>query len=135
MKDTTSLGDLTEWEVALALTRAGKKLLRPASSASRFDLAIDNGDGSITRVQCKTGQLKRGFIVFRLYSMSGHRGTQGRPYSVEVDAYGVYCPATKQAFLVPVAALAGQTGSATLRVAPALNGQRKRTRRAEDFLI
>jgi hypothetical protein len=66
MKDTTSVGDLSEFEVATALMRTRKRVLRPLSAGLRYDLAIDNGDGTVVRVQCKTGILRNGFHVPRL---------------------------------------------------------------------
>lgn len=135
MKDTTSLGDLAEWKVATALMESGKKVLRPVSNASRYDLVIDNGDGTFTRVQCKTGILRDGRVAFRLYSMSGHRGTIGRDYAGQVDAFGIYCPQNRQAYLVPMADIADRRGASCLRIQPARNGQLKRTRRAERYLI
>jgi PD-(D/E)XK nuclease superfamily protein len=75
VRDTSAQGDLTEVEVTLALMRDGRRVFRPLSSASRYDLLLDNGDGTFTRVQCKTGVLRRGAVVFRLYSVSGHRST------------------------------------------------------------
>jgi hypothetical protein len=57
-------GDLAEMEVATALMRAGMTVLRPVSSAGRYDLAIDAGGGAFTRVQCKTGILRKGRILF-----------------------------------------------------------------------
>lgn len=39
-RDTTGQGDETELAFALALTRAGRKLLRPLSSAARYDLLM-----------------------------------------------------------------------------------------------
>lgn len=134
MKDTTSRGDLAEWEVAAALIRDGRKLLRPMSSASRYDLAIDN-DGSFIRIQCKTGILREGRIEFRLYSMSGHRGTRGKTYEGQIDAFGVYCPQTRRAYLVPISELSGHSGSACLRISPARNGQVNGIRLARDFVI
>lgn len=134
-KDTTSVGDIAEWQVATALIEAGKKLLRPLSTASRYDLAIDNGDGSVTRVQCKTGILRDGRIIFRVYSMSGHRGTIAKTYEGQVDAFGVYCPQTRQSYLVPMSGFAPNAGSLCLRVAPAKNGQAKRVRLASDYVI
>ena len=50
MKDTTSVGDLTELEVATALMRTRKRVLRPLSAGLRYDRAIDNGDGTVVRV-------------------------------------------------------------------------------------
>lgn len=135
MKDTTSRGDLAEWKVATALIESGKKVLRPVSSASRYDLVIDNEDGTFTRIQCKSGVLRDGRVMFRLYSMSGHRGTVGRDYAGQVDAFGIYCPQNRQAYLVPMADIADKRGASCLRVEPARNGQRKRTRPAERYLI
>jgi hypothetical protein len=94
MRDTTSRGDITEFEIATALLRQGRKLLRPLSSACRYDLLIDNEDGTFTRIQCKTGILREGRVEFRLYSISGHR-PEAIAYSGQVDAFGVYCPQTR----------------------------------------
>ena len=85
MKNTTAQGDVTEWQVAAALVRRGKRLLRPLSSATRYDLLIDEEDGTFTRVQCKTGVLRNGCVVFRLYSVSGH-DTRSKGYVGLVDA-------------------------------------------------
>jgi len=49
VKDTTSRGDIAELQIAAALVRHGKRLLRPLSSASRYDLLIDYDNGTITR--------------------------------------------------------------------------------------
>src|SRR5439155_27203798 len=87
-KNTTARGELSEWEIALALARTGKNVLRPLSAGLRYDLAIDNGDGSITRVQCKTGILRNGVILFRTYNADGRR-PHGVRYFGQVDAFGV----------------------------------------------
>ena len=134
MKNTTGVGDATEWQVAAALVHAGKKLLRPLSSAMRYDFLIDEENGRFTRVQCKTGLLKDGHVVFRLYSVSGH-DTRSKHYAGQADAFGVYCPQTQRSYLVPMSAIAECRFFATLRVQPTKNGQRRRTRPAEDFEI
>lgn len=134
MKDTTTIGDVTEMEVATALVRSGKKLLRPLSAAARYDLVIDNEDGTFIRVQCKTGRLREGRVEFRLYSVSGHR-TQGVGYRGQVDAYGVYCPQIDAIYLVPVTAISACGAIATLRVEPARNGQTRGVRHAAEFTI
>jgi len=110
------------------------RVLRPISSASRYDLVIDHDDGRFTRVQCKTGILRHGCVVFRLYSISGH-DTRSKAYSGQIDAFGVYCPQTDRCYLVPMSAIAECRLFATLRVEPARNGQRLRTRPAEAFAI
>ena len=85
-------------------------------------------------MQCKTGILRHGRVLFRLYSISGH-DTRSKRYSGQVDAFGVYCPQTHRSYLVPMTAIAECRLSATLRVEPAKNGQRLRTRSAEEFVI
>ena len=134
MRDTTSRGDLAELAVATALVRSGKRLLRPLSSATRYDLAIDNEDGTFTRVQCKMGILRNGRVEFRIYSISGHR-TQPVSYRGQVDAFGVYCPGTTACYLVPMQAVANCGSVASLRVLPAKNGQARGLRLARDYIV
>lgn len=133
-KDTSGRGDIAEFAILLALSRMGKKILRPMSSAMRYDLLVDNEDGTFARIQCKIGTFRGGKIEFRLYSVSGHN-TVAKRYAGQIDAFGVYCPDTNAAYLIPMEAL-GQCGNlATLRLTPARNGQRKRIRNAAEFLI
>lgn len=132
MRDTTATGDVAEWQVAAALVRQGRKLLRPLSSATRYDFLIDHEDGTFTRVQCKSGVLRNGCVVFRMYSVSGHN-TRSRGYSGQVDAFGVFCHATNAAYLVPIKALGDCGNMASLRVAPTRNGQTLGVRDAATF--
>jgi hypothetical protein len=134
VKDTSGRGDIAESQVVAALVRQGKRLLRPLSSASRYDLLIDNEDGSYTRVQCKSGVLRNGCVLFRLYSVSGH-STRAKGYDGQVDAFGVYCAATGGTYLVPVAAIAKCGQMAALRIEPTRNGQRQLVRSAAEFVI
>src|SRR5439155_338776 len=90
---------------------------------------IDNGDGSITRVQCKTGILRNGVILFRTYNADGRR-PHGVRYFGQVDAFGVYCPQMRRAYLVPLSALA-TSGTAYLRVGSPRNGQARAGVRTE----
>jgi len=89
MRNTTALGDRSELEVAAALTRCGRNVLRPLSASLRYDLAVDNGDGTITRIQCKTGLLKDGAVYFRAHNPDARR-PNGVPYRGQVEAFGVY---------------------------------------------
>ena len=134
MKDTTSIGDLTEFEVVTALMRARKRLLRPLSAGLRYDLAIDNGDGPVARVQCKTGILRSGFITFRVCNTDSRR-PRGVPYKGQIEAFGVYCPQNRRAYLIPIEAIGSNVSTARLRVAPARNGQHQGIRLAESFEI
>jgi hypothetical protein len=133
-RNTSWRGDVTESQVAAPLTAAGHRLLRPLSSAARYDLAIDNGDASMMRIQCKTGVLRSGSIVFRAYSVSGHN-TRGVPYHGDIDAFGVYCPANRGVYLIPITAIPHARGMVCLRIDEAKNGQRHGIRWAAEFTI
>jgi hypothetical protein len=109
-------------------------VLQPISAASRYDLAVDNENGTLMRIQCKTGVLREGRIVFRVYSVSGHRSA-GKPYQGQVDAFGVYCEATRRTYLVPLAVIPEHRVMVCLRVLPSKNGQRIGVHMADDFLI
>jgi hypothetical protein len=131
---TSARGDLSEMEIATALMRAGMTVLRPLSSAVRYDLAIDSGNGRFIRVQCKTGVLRGGRILFRVCSTDA-RTPSGMPYRGQADAFGVYCPQTAGVYLVPMVAVADLGIVASLRVDRAKNGQTKRVRYAIDYEI
>lgn len=128
------MGDLSELEVAAALVRTGHKLLKPLSAAMRYDIAIDNGDGTVVRIQCKTGTLRDGRIVFRVCSRDARR-PGGVPYQGCVDAFGVFCPTTATCYLVPIAAVADCRTMGVLRIRPPRNNQQRGIRLASDFEI
>ena len=133
-RNTTGRGDLREFELITTLMRAGRTILRPVSAGLRYDLAIDNGDGTIWRVQCKTGILRDGAVEFRVANTDARR-PNGVAHHGQVEAFAVYCPQNRRAYLVPVLAVESTKGIARLRCRPARNGQRSRVRFAEPFEI
>ena len=133
LRNTTALGDRSELEVAAALTRSGRTALRPLSAGLRYDLAVDNNDGTIRRIQCNTGILKSGAVYFRAYNADGRR-PNGVPYRGQVEAFGVFCPQTGCVYVVPLAALAS-VSTARLRIGAARNGQVKGVLFAQDFVL
>ncbi|MDP9245675.1 MAG: group I intron-associated PD-(D/E)XK endonuclease [Chloroflexota bacterium] len=133
VRDTTAAGDLVELEVTLALMRNGRRILKPLSAGSRYDLLIDDGDRFI-RVQCKSGVMRAGRILFRVYSVNASRRAP-RTYQGEVDAFGVHCRDTGQCYLVPMEAVAAHRAMVALRVSPTLNRQARGVRHAQDFVI
>lgn len=132
MKDTTWRGDVAETQITAALVQTHSTVLRPLSNGLRYDLAIDRHDGTLLRVQCKTGVLRDGCITFRVCSPD-HRRPKGVSYEGQIDAFAVFCPGNGRSYLVPINAVAGRRERAMLRVSPARNGQRKRVRYAVDY--
>jgi len=136
MRNTSHVGEISRTQIIAALTLQGKSLLLPLGDHQRYDLAIDEG-GRLLRVQCKTGHLIRGAIVFNPCTINS-RGKEGgcirKAYSEEeIDLFGVYCPDNHRCYLVPVTATR-RTGC-SLRIEIPRNGQKTRIRWAEDYEI
>lgn len=132
MNNTKAVGNVTEAMVLAALTKAGHHVLIPWGDNLRYDLALDN-NGSFVRVQCKTGRLQNGAIVFSVASTVGRMGTGHRTYADEADMFGVYCPETDGVYLVPVVGCGNRECS--LRVTATKNNQRSGVRLAADYLV
>jgi PD-(D/E)XK endonuclease len=134
--NTTAKGDIAEQAVTLALMVAGKTVLKPVSNGLRYDLAIDNLDGTFTRVQCKTGIVKRdgGVVHFRACSADARR-PNGVAYHGQVDAFGVYCPEDGSVYLVPIDQLSGISTVVSLRLLPTKSGQEQGIRLAAAYRV
>jgi len=126
LRDTKSIGDLSEILFAGKLVLAGYRVALPLGENHRYDLIIEK-DNLLSRVQVKTGRLRNGALVFNCYSSHTHRkGPSTRGYRGEIDFFGVYCPGIDSAYLVPIADLARVGGS--LRLHPTKNGQQRHVR-------
>jgi PD-(D/E)XK nuclease superfamily protein len=83
-------------------------------------------------VQCKTGRLRNGAIVFSARSCRSNRNRiYVRSCTDEADVFVVHCPETERIYAVPV----GESGvlkEASLRVTAPANGQTKGIRWAAD---
>jgi PD-(D/E)XK endonuclease len=116
--------------VLSTLVSRGYRVLVPFGGGDPYDLAVDVG-GVFVRVQCKTGWETRGCIVFNCRSTDHGKGAL--PYTGRADVFGVYFPPTRGVYLVPISSVAEHEGR--LRLRPARNNQRQRTRPAADFEI
>jgi hypothetical protein len=75
MRNTSDVGEASRWQIIAALARRGKQLLLPVGDHLRYDLAIDD-EGTILRIQCKTGRLRNGAVRFATCSIDA-RSTRG----------------------------------------------------------
>src|SRR5262249_3137074 len=103
---------------------------------TRADLVIDDSQ-RLLRVQCKTGRLRNGAVVFATASTYGnHRNPQTarRPYSGQADLFAVSCPETSGVYLIPIADVP-TVAAATLRVARSRNNQHRSVRLAARYEI
>jgi hypothetical protein len=120
----------------LALRAVGFDVLIPFGENTRYDLAIDNGE-SLARVQCKTGRLYNGAVVWNTCSSYAHHPNpkpKKLDYHGEIEYFGVYCRETGSVYLVPIQDVPVMR-QASIRVEPARNGQRKFVREADPYEI
>jgi hypothetical protein len=104
MNHPKAIGDRSTLAMMLALSDAGYAVLVPFGENTRYDLVIDDGT-SLKRVQCKTGRLRHGAVRFAARSSYAHHPNPKmvvRDYLGQIDYFGVYCPDTGGAYLIPV---------------------------------
>jgi hypothetical protein len=131
-----AIGDRSVLALMLALEDAGIPFLVPFGENTRYDLVLELGT-ELARVQCKTGRLRNGAILFATCSCYGHHrnpATARRDYAGEVDYFAVYCPQTTGVYLIPISDLPVRVQGA-LRVTPPRNNQRRNIRFAADYEI
>jgi PD-(D/E)XK endonuclease len=125
------VGTRTEGAILSELLRRGYSVLLPFGPNQRYDLVLDI-DGSFMRVQCKTGRLRNGCVMFPAYSMrSNTRKSWRRDYKDDVELFLVYCPETGGIYAIPIEEATHTHG--TLRIDPTANGQDKGVRWARDY--
>src|SRR6516225_9436244 len=126
LRDTKSIGDLSELMVAAALARVGYLVSKPISENARYDLIIDK-DEKLSRVQVKTGRLRNGAILFNCYSVHARSEQRLRTYRGSIEFFGVYCSDTESVLLVPVDHVPLRC-NASLRWAATKNSQHSKVR-------
>jgi hypothetical protein len=112
-------GERSEAPILHALIASRRVVLMPWGTSQRYDFAIDDGDGRITRVQCNTGVYRDGAVFFR---SADRRRPMGDPYLGQIDAFAVYSSQLHAAYLVPIADIPVRQ-LAALRIEPPANGQ------------
>lgn len=133
---TKVVGDRTEAHVLASLLDHFEIVLLPFGENHRYDMLIDD-DGRFMRVQCKTGRLVNGCVIFSTCSYTYHHPSNrgSRPYKHDyrgqADLFGVYCRELDAVYLIPVDDVGVNQGS--LRVTHARNAQQRGIRWAGDY--
>jgi hypothetical protein len=111
--------------------KRGYRVLVPFGSNHRYDFVLDLEDRFL-RVQCKTGRIRSGAILFSARSVQVNtRRSYTRTYAGEVDLFAVYCPQNSRVYAVPAEDATATTG--TMRIDPPANNQAKGIRWAADY--
>jgi PD-(D/E)XK endonuclease len=130
------IGDRSTLAIILALQEQGWATYLPFGENTRTDLVIERG-GKLSRVQCKTGRLRNGSVVFAPCSTYGHHRDPRvvrRTYEGEVDEFAVFCPELGSVYLVPIDEVRAKSALA-LRIDSPRNGRRQGIRWAAGYEI
>lgn len=129
MAHTKTKGDISEAMIAARLLQSGKAVSKPMGDNQRYDLIVDDGI-KLLKVQCKTGRLKAGAVLFATCS-----STNKDMYVGQVDLFGVYCPELDSVYIIPMADCLDVTREKSLRVVPTKSGQVAGTTLASKYKI
>ena len=124
-------GNLTEARILAAFVAAGYLVSVPFGSGHKYDFVVDDSI-RLLRVQCKTGRVKSGVLLFNAYSQSGN-GSVKMAYRGLADLFAVLNPDTDKVYTVRVDDV-GVT-EVSLRLSATLNNQSQRIRWADSYIL
>ncbi len=138
-RNTKCIGRHAEAVIIAKLLEVGYNVLVPyLGENSRYDLVIEDANGELWRIQCKSGKQHRSqeYIEFNASSSYYHHKKEGttwgrKSYHGQIDYFAVYCPDTRCVYLIPVDHIPNTEGR--LRLLPTRNGQEKNIRWAKDY--
>jgi hypothetical protein len=136
MRHPKDIGNRTTLAVMYALQLQRWPFAVPFGENTRYDLIVDVGS-MLRRVQCKTGRLRSGGVVFNTCSSYGHHHNPKqvkRDYQGEIDDFAVFCPELGSVYLIPIDDVTARR-VATLRVDRPRNNQYARVRLAAQYEI
>jgi len=82
MKDTVRIGAITETKAILRFLELGYNVFTPFGDGSKCDLIIQDTNGILSRVQCKTSRFNLKSEVFNAYSTNRTRSIGGKKVRV-----------------------------------------------------
>jgi PD-(D/E)XK nuclease superfamily protein len=129
---TDQKGAVAEAWVAATALEHGIGVWRPLAD-ERVDLILDLRP-KLLRVQCKWSKRLDDVIYVRCYRNRRNADGLLRQYYTrdDVDAFAVYCPDVRRAYLIPFEAVPPR-GTLLLRLEPTRNNQKAGIRWAADF--
>jgi hypothetical protein len=122
------IGEKTEAIILAELIKRDYAVSVPFGYNHRYDLVIDQ-NGSFSRIQCKTGWIKDGKIIFNAQSSNNYTN-QRKGYHGDADVFLVFCPETDKVYWIQVEEVGA---SPYLRIEPTKNNQSKGVRWAKDY--
>lgn len=93
-------GERSEIIIIASLVKKGFSVSLPFGNNQRYDLILDDGE-NLFKIQCKTGILKRGCVIFKTCSTNGFTHKQ-KTYKGQIDFFMVYCPQNNKIYKIPI---------------------------------
>jgi len=93
-------GNISEAIILAFLLKSGHSVSIPFGNNSRYDMILDNGK-TLSKIQCKTGRLVNGCVVFKTTSTNGFTGKKTN-YINDIDFFIVYCPELNSIYKIHV---------------------------------
>jgi hypothetical protein len=130
--DTNRIGEISEAAIIVRFLQLGYTVLTPYGGNQRYDLIIEDEDGELWRVQCKTGWIEEegAILVFKTANHNGQR-KDWRHYRGQCNYFAIYNEELNKVYLIPVDQVG--TTNAKLRLLPTKNNQEKNVRWAKDY--
>lgn len=132
--DTNHIGSISESAITTRFLQLGYSVLIPYGGNQRYDMVIENEEGEIWRVQCKTARTHGDGTVIQ-FDTANHNVTgknrQARHYRGQCDYFAVYYARLDKIYLLPV----DQVGftKVNLRLSAPKNNQETNVRWAKDY--
>lgn len=106
MTNTKDTGDTSESKVLARLIELGYEVWTPFGENTRADLIAEEPDGTLHKVQVKTGRTKQNGRIVRSGLNSTYRDASGVSQSKyskdEIDSFAVYCPQVDRCYWIEV---------------------------------
>ncbi len=134
-RHTQKTGDISEAAVVTRLLQCGYIVLTPYGQNHRYDLVIEDAEGTFWRVQVKTGWLNEDQTLIRFNTASSYNRTvqyKGwRNYRGQCDYFAIYVEVLHKVYFISVDVVG--TTNATFRLKPSKNNQEKNGRWAQNY--
>lgn len=133
-RTTNQIGIISEAAIVARFVQLGYMVLMPYGGKQRYDLVIENDEGEIWRVQCKTARLEDDGTVVA-FDTANHnmalKNKRWKHYQGQCDYFAAYCEELNKIYFLSV----NQVGTTrvNLRLVPARNNQEKCVRWAKDY--
>lgn len=124
------IGNITEAKFLAKFLGMGLEVSKPFSGHARYDYIIEDPDGSLFKVQCKTGRLRSSCVRFQAASPAGKYDKS------QIDLFAVYCPDNDGYYIIPVDLVTTKT-EFSIRVSPPIRDTNPNSQviDAEPFII